>query len=372
MFTTTATVATTTTTLGCVCPAPQQLLSSSSSPPPMPRHHRRSASVPESACLASTAVLFSPPGQKKEEKEATTTSSMPRSRARQMAVAVAAAIASEQQQETKATAAKAAFDMRCMQQQLEEAAAHAKTERVRLWKLAYSKAREAYAEHEAKLRVKLRESVIASRHYVQHLDTKAAINDGQPETHGLSSPLNSTTSAHRVIPFRAYAERVALYGGVSAAAWTLALIYAHRMEADKTFPAVRIMRRSQHRILAVTTLLATKFYDDVFHKNSVMAKVYGFTTEETNELEVYGLATLLKWRLQPTQEELEGIAATGDCGGDGVWMDRDNSLTDAVEKVIRDKRAEWEAKWSKGPGDCYIKDEVAAAALSPAAVCSCY
>lgn len=293
---------------------------------------------------------------------------MPRSRARQMAVAVAAAIASEQQQQ-EATA----FDMRRMQQQLEEAAARAKAERVRLWELAYSKAREAYAERESKLRVELRESVIASRHYVRHLDCVAAINDGQPETHRLSSPLNSTTSAHRVMPFVAYAERVALYGGVSSAAWTLALIYTRRMEADKTLPVVRIMRRSQHRILAVTTMLATKFYDDVFHKNSVMAKVYGFTAEETNELEVYGLATLLKWRLQPTQEELEGVAATGDLGG-GVWMDRDNSVTDAVEKVIRDERAEWEKEWSRDHPDVGNRNDEAAvaaeAALSPAAVCS--
>ncbi len=101
-----------------------------------------------------------------------------------------------------------------------------------------------------------------------------------------------------------YAQRIAVYSGMSASCWPMAMIYIRRMQEDASLPKVIILHRNLHRMLASVTLIATKFIDDAPFDNQTFADLYGVSLIELNHLELFTLDAL-KWKLNVPVPEFE-------------------------------------------------------------------
>mmetsp|Transcript_57067 Transcript_57067/g.133034 ORF Transcript_57067/g.133034 Transcript_57067/m.133034 type:complete len:303 (+) Transcript_57067:209-1117(+) len=127
------------------------------------------------------------------------------------------------------------------------------------------------------------------------------------------------TCFHAVSPppnLPAYLERIARYYHCSDQCLVLGLVYIDRLvnlHAEFVVSPLNI-----HRLLAVSVMVAAKFWDDVFYSNDHYASVAGVRTAEINFLEVQFLK-LVGWRLMVQREEysvyldqiLRAVRATG-------------------------------------------------------------
>lgn len=107
------------------------------------------------------------------------------------------------------------------------------------------------------------------------------------------------TSFHAVCPpplsISAYLERIDQYYHCSNQCLVLGLVYIDRIvNLHPEFMIVSPL--NVHRLVAVGTMVAAKFWDDVFYSNDHYAKVAGVKLVEMNDLEVQFLK-LLGWRL---------------------------------------------------------------------------
>ncbi|KAI4364601.1 hypothetical protein MLD38_020672 [Melastoma candidum] len=103
------------------------------------------------------------------------------------------------------------------------------------------------------------------------------------------------------VSIRQYLERVYKYSGCSASCFVLVYLYInrflHRTRVSLTYLNV-------HRLLITSTLVASKFLDDVGYNNAYFAKVGGISTEEINRLEKNFLFNI-DFRLHVTVEVFE-------------------------------------------------------------------
>jgi len=104
-----------------------------------------------------------------------------------------------------------------------------------------------------------------------------------------------------------YLLRLAKYFQCNESCHVLALIYIDRVV--KANPGEIVLNNlTIHRLLAVATVVATKFLDDSFYKNSYYARVCGLTLRELNNLEVYFVG-LLNWKMMiPVNEYFEYVS----------------------------------------------------------------
>lgn len=108
------------------------------------------------------------------------------------------------------------------------------------------------------------------------------------------------------IPVQQYLHRIATYFQCSESSHILALVYIDRVV--KSYPGF-VSNLTIHRLLAVASVVATKFQDDGFFSNAHYAKVCGMSLKELNTLEAYFATTLLQWKLNVSVQEFEEYSA---------------------------------------------------------------
>ena len=106
-------------------------------------------------------------------------------------------------------------------------------------------------------------------------------------------------SAGRRMPTQDLVSHLATTFKCSPSCHVLALLYVDR--AVQTGEVV-LNKLTLHRLLAIATVLAVKFLDDLFYSNAYYARVSGLTLPDLNNLEVK-LLSLLGWRTFPIESE---------------------------------------------------------------------
>lgn len=86
------------------------------------------------------------------------------------------------------------------------------------------------------------------------------------------------------ISIKDYMLRVQRYAECSETCFILALVYLNRLRSRPIHPVI-IDSLSIHRLIITSVMLAAKFFDDRFFRNSLYAFVGGVTTGEMNQLE---------------------------------------------------------------------------------------
>lgn len=94
-----------------------------------------------------------------------------------------------------------------------------------------------------------------------------------------------------------YLERIFKYAHCSLSVFVVAYAYIDRLMLNH--PGFRLTSLNVHRLLITSVMVATKFLDDLHHRNAYYAKVGGLTTEEINSLEIEFLF-MQRFRLQVT------------------------------------------------------------------------
>lgn len=106
------------------------------------------------------------------------------------------------------------------------------------------------------------------------------------------------TCFHSICPpplsIHRYLERIAKYYQCSDQCLVLSLVYIDRIV--KLQPEFVVSPLNVHRLLAISMMVAAKFWDDIFYSNSHYAKVAGVRAQEMNTLEAHFLR-LVAWRL---------------------------------------------------------------------------
>jgi hypothetical protein len=115
---------------------------------------------------------------------------------------------------------------------------------------------------------------------------------------------------------RDYLRRLQTYFICSPEAFAISLVYLDRVV--KFQPDFCISKRSIHRLILTSLMLAVKFFDDVWYSNAYYAKVGGVSLRELNQLEAE-MVRLLQWSLYVAPEEYEEymdsvLKATADQG----------------------------------------------------------
>eukprot|EP00930_Biecheleria_cincta_P085758 TRINITY_DN75129_c0_g1_i1.p1 TRINITY_DN75129_c0_g1~~TRINITY_DN75129_c0_g1_i1.p1 ORF type:complete len:290 (-),score=62.28 TRINITY_DN75129_c0_g1_i1:39-878(-) len=99
-----------------------------------------------------------------------------------------------------------------------------------------------------------------------------------------------------------YMDRMRQYFSCSNSCHVMALIYIDRLV--KMNPTFVVSSLTVHRLVAVATVIAAKFVDDVYFSNAYYAKVCGLSLPEMNTLEASFLC-LVRWRLSVPIQEYE-------------------------------------------------------------------
>ena len=126
--------------------------------------------------------------------------------------------------------------------------------------------------------------------------------------HSLLAPVPFLLPSHffatRVpdISLGGYLDRIMEYCPTSSSAWILSFIYISRLL--EKWGAGFLHEGSVHRVVLASVVLASKFCDDKYKKNSFYALVGGVTREEMNALEVE-LLERLEYRLYVSTEEFQ-------------------------------------------------------------------
>lgn len=86
------------------------------------------------------------------------------------------------------------------------------------------------------------------------------------------------------LSLRSFLERISRYTRVGPAVYVVAYAYLDRLRLMN--PGLRFHRGNAHRLVLVAVMVASKFVEDLNHRNSYFAKVGGVSTPEMNRLEV--------------------------------------------------------------------------------------
>mmetsp|Transcript_27879 Transcript_27879/g.81953 ORF Transcript_27879/g.81953 Transcript_27879/m.81953 type:complete len:251 (+) Transcript_27879:107-859(+) len=113
-----------------------------------------------------------------------------------------------------------------------------------------------------------------------------------------------------------YLTRIRQYTKFHDECFAVALIYLDRLFANHKAPFLPTAH-NVHRLIITSVLVASKFYDDVFHSNSFMAQVGGISVAEMNKLEIE-LCLRLNWELHVMGSEFDHMVS--------CLHDRDASL----------------------------------------------
>lgn len=104
------------------------------------------------------------------------------------------------------------------------------------------------------------------------------------------------------IPIAAYIKRIAWFTECSNQCFVLALEYIHRLARYR--PEFEVNRHSLHQLIITAVMVAAKYFDDLFFKNSFYAEVGGISTSVLNGLEVQ-LMQFLGFDLYIQQDQYE-------------------------------------------------------------------
>lgn len=97
-----------------------------------------------------------------------------------------------------------------------------------------------------------------------------------------------------------YLQRMLKYMYCSDECYVLALIYLDRIRERAAW--LEINSRSIHRLFLTGVVVAAKFFEDKYYKNSYYCRVGGITNQELNSLEHHFLR-YLEFNLYVSQEE---------------------------------------------------------------------
>jgi hypothetical protein len=129
---------------------------------------------------------------------------------------------------------------------------------------------------------------------------------------GITSTRHSTTTFFHTskppsISIRLYLKRLEQYMKCSEETYILALIYLDRVTAKKTDLVLNIY--CIHRLFLSALVVAAKFFEDRYYKNSYYSKVGGISNPELNSLEMEFLV-YIDFRLYVSNEEYENYYNT--------------------------------------------------------------
>ncbi|WOL07587.1 cyclin-P2-1-like [Canna indica] len=93
---------------------------------------------------------------------------------------------------------------------------------------------------------------------------------------------------------QAFLERIFRYTRIAPPVYVVAYVYMDRL--CQFNPGLRICSMNVHRLLITTVMMASKFVEDMNHRNSYFAKVGGICGRELNSLELDFLF-LMKFKL---------------------------------------------------------------------------
>jgi len=104
------------------------------------------------------------------------------------------------------------------------------------------------------------------------------------------------------ITLAAYIQRIRDFFKCSDECFIIALIYIDRL--DKADPRGAVCDLTAHRLLAIATILAVKFQEDIVHRNAFFSKIVGLSLDELNKLEA-AMLKMLNWRTFVCAEEYD-------------------------------------------------------------------
>lgn len=107
-------------------------------------------------------------------------------------------------------------------------------------------------------------------------------------------------SSPPVISVADYLQRLLRYMYCSDECYVLALIYLDRIRERTTW--LEVNSRSIHRLFLTGVVVAAKFFEDKYYKNSYYCKVGGISNQELNSLE-YNFLRYLDFNLYVSEDE---------------------------------------------------------------------
>lgn len=116
-----------------------------------------------------------------------------------------------------------------------------------------------------------------------------------------SQPTSFDAVSAPAITVHRYLSRIRQYTKFQDECYVVALVYLDRLFQNHKAPFLPTAH-NVHRLVITSVLLASKFYDDVFHSNSFMAQVGGISVAEMNKLEIE-LCLRLNWDLHVVYDE---------------------------------------------------------------------
>ena len=132
-----------------------------------------------------------------------------------------------------------------------------------------------------------------------------------------SSCFDSTTAPS--ISLSKYIDRIHQYSNCSESCYVLAFIYIDRLLQN--YPNFALTKKSAHRLVLTSILLAIKYLDDLYYNNSVYAMIGGISLAEINHLEK-NLITLLHYNLHIDQQ---------------LFLQYDSRIKIQYQKIIEEK-----------------------------------
>jgi hypothetical protein len=109
------------------------------------------------------------------------------------------------------------------------------------------------------------------------------------------------------IPIRQYLKRLEQYMKCSGPAYVMALIYLDRVTNKKE--GLVLSNYCIHRLFLTSLVVAVKFYEDKYYKNSFYSKVGGISSTELNTLELEFL-DFIDYTLYVSEEEYQTYSST--------------------------------------------------------------
>lgn len=109
-------------------------------------------------------------------------------------------------------------------------------------------------------------------------------------------------SAPPAISVPNYLQRMQSFMFCSDECYVIALIYLDRIRERTTW--LEVNSSSIHRLILTGVVVAAKFFEDKYYKNSYYCKVGGINNQELNQLE-YEFLSYLDFSLYVSQEEYE-------------------------------------------------------------------
>lgn len=130
-------------------------------------------------------------------------------------------------------------------------------------------------------------------YYLAEAD-RAALQPTQSSPFHASSPTSISVTD--------YLQRMLKYMYCSDECYVLALIYLDRIHERTTW--LEVNSRSIHRLFLTGVVVAAKFFEDKYYKNSYYCKVGGISNQELNSLE-YHFLRYLDFNLYVSHEDYE-------------------------------------------------------------------